>query len=451
LAKELVKKGADVINVSYGGEYCYDLASPIAPYTAQLSADFPMGMRANFSQELKKHIPIPVMAVGRINRPIVAEKILSEGKADLIGMARQMIADPYWVDKARKGHDDEIRTCLSCQHCLDLMMHFIPVECASNAFAGKEAERRIIPVEKTKKVVVIGGGPAGMEAARVAALRGHKVILYDKAYHLGGLSYLAALVHTGLELLTPYYKAHFKKLGVDLKLKQEANLAMIKKDNPDVLILASGGKRVIPKIPGIDGDNVLLAKDIQGMMSGRQSWRDLRKHSIWQRTLWYAGGICMRFLEPPALRKLTKLWIPFGKKVIIVGGDIPGGQLAEFLAKRGRKVTVVETSTSPAVHMEYPTTQGLLHRLAEQDVSLLTAVKEYVEITDKGLSIINAQGKPQTIEANTVVVIGEIQPDDEFYETVRGIVPEVYRVGDCAEYGQIVGAVHGGAQIGCEV
>jgi 2,4-dienoyl-CoA reductase (NADPH2) len=278
---------------------------------------------------------------------------------------------------------------------------------------------------RQRRVVIVGGGPAGMEAARVAALRGHEVILYEREPKLGGLLPLAAVVK-GLEIedlaaLVRYLKNQITKLGVKVRLGGEINPSTIDEIKPDVVILATGGIPTVPEIPGINSPNVVISSDLH------------------RRLKFY-----LRFLGPRFLGRVTKFWMPLGKRVVIIGGAIQGCELAEFLIKRGRKVTIVDTAKELGEGLEFA--KLLLPRWLAKKATIMTEVK-YEEITAKGLTIITKEGKRQTIEADNIIPVLPFAPNTGLLNSLQGKVPEIYPIGDCREPGLIGDAIADGSHI----
>jgi 2,4-dienoyl-CoA reductase (NADPH2) len=385
------------------------------------------GAFAPIAAAIKKVITVPVLLSGRIY-PKLGESILRQGKADFIGMTRRLQADPELPNKLASGRADDIAPCTACSHCLESNSLRLPIICRINAALGGEEEYVIKPATKKKKVVVVGGGPAAMEAARVAAIRGHEVILYEKESKLGGLLPMAALVKgtevEDLPAMVSYLKNQVTKLGVQIHLGQEFNASLAEKIKPDVVILATGGLSYVPEIPGIYRRNV---------MTNTRLHRQLK--------------FFLKIFGPNALRWLTKFWMPLGKRVVIIGGAIQGCELAEFLVKRGRKVTIADTSKELCEMMPIRNKMKLLKWLPKKGATLISGIKEYVEITKEGLTIIDGDGKRQTLEADTIVTALPLKPDSGLMKELEGKVSEIYSVGDCREPRLIIHAVAEGNRI----
>ncbi|MEX2704474.1 MAG: FAD-dependent oxidoreductase [Candidatus Freyrarchaeum guaymaensis] len=397
----------------------------------QITMNVPRGCYVWLAENVKEVVDVPVMACNRITDPLLAEQILLDGKADLVGIGRALICDPEWARKAKEGRFREIRQCLGCnQGCFDHVFELKPVECLANAAASREAEYRIKPTAKRKRVLIIGGGPAGMEAARVAKLRGHDVTLYEKSNTLGGQLNLAAAPQDRREFknLVDYLSYQMELLGVNVVLGKEVTPELVKELKPDVVIVATGGRPLIPDIPGVNGSNVVLSWDV---LAGR---------------------------------------VPVGKKVVIVGGGGVGCETGLFLTDRGsitpeqmiflvnfgvldletgydmvrktREVTIVEMLDRMGVDIGRTTRWTILKTLAMRGVQMLTNAK-VTEITERGVVLENGD----VIEADTVVLAVGTVPNNELIDQLEGVVPELYAIGDCVEPRKAFEAVHEAAEI----
>jgi 2,4-dienoyl-CoA reductase (NADPH2) len=383
------------------------------------------GANVYLAAGMKKTVSIPVITVGRID-PFLGERILEENKADFIGMTRPLCADPELPNKIAAGRLADVRPCTHCNTCTGSYDHTVARRCRINASMGTE-HTLIEKTSKPKKVVVIGGGPAGLEAARIAALRGHEVILCEKSTRLGGLLPLASVVK-GVEIedlpaVVNYFERQLHGLGVQIRLGTEATPSAIEEIRPDVVLLATGGIPTEPDIPGIKGRNVV---------SNAALHRKLKFY--------------LRFLKPGTLRRLTKFWMPVGQRVVILGGTLHGCELAEFLVKRGRKVTVVETSETLTDGMPILMRPYLLSWLRKKGVTMITDAK-YEEITDKGLTIVTKEGDKQSISADTFIPALPLTQNLQLLDRLRGFVSDIYAIGDCQNPGLIADAIADGWRI----
>ncbi len=380
---------------------------------------------------IKKTVSIPIMTTSGFTADF-AEKVLREGKADLIGFNRRIFADPSYPNKVKEGRFDDIQPCTHCGNCAKLYNQ--PRQCRINASFGTD-QYEVKKAAKKKKVVVVGGGPAGMQAARVAALRGHDVTLYERAHYLGGALPLAASVKgVGLEPIPDiirFFNAQIKKLGVKVKLGKEYNASTILEEKPDAVVIAAGGNPAYPDVPGLESPNVVKSSDFYGM-----------------------AKFMLRFMSPGFVNWITKLWVPtawklwkpIGKRIVVIGGAIHGCQLGEFFAKRGRKVTIVHTGDELGALLAPERKNRLFIWFKKKGVELLSGVK-LVEITRKGLTIITKEGVKKTIEADSIIPVG-FEPNAELFNSLKGNVPKLYSIGDCDDPKIIPDAIAAGWKIG---
>ena len=446
-AKMFEKAGADYIQSSaYGyNEFflCWapdQVVYPEIPETArEFAKRIPEGALLKYAENIKKAVSIPVSGVGRMDYEN-GEKALKKGIIDLVWVGRRVMVDPEYPRKVQEGRFEDIRPCIGCMNCLSHLFDNTPVQCRWNAFMGHEYEFGcdgidFEPAEKKKKVVVVGAGPGGMEAARVAAKRGHHVLLYDKEKNLGGLLPLASLIK-GLEFddvsqALTWFTYQLKKLdNVQINLGVEVTPELIDELQPDAVILSPGGKLELPDIPGVDGPNVVTSNQL----------KDKAKNYI-------------KYLGSGLLSSLSKIYLPMGKRIVVVGGDLKGLEAAEFLVKRGRKVTVVEEGDVLGTGMNLWIQYKFLPWMeAHEDITAFTGVT-YNEITSEGMTITTKEGEKKTLEADTIMIIEKDRANLDLYNALQGKVPEVYLIGDAKEdeNAWMEGTSYDGAKVGVKI
>ncbi len=386
------------------------------------------GANMYFTEGMKKVVSIPVIIVGKLDYNL-AEKVLREGKADFVGMTRALQCDPEYPHKVAEGKLEDIAPCTACATCLDQSVS-MERRCRINAAMGSTSYT-VDKADKKKKVVVIGGGPAGMEAARVSALRGHEVTLIEKANRLGGLLPVAAVVK-GIELenlpaMVRYLSTQVRKLGVKTILGKEATADMVQSMQPDAVIVAAGGTLTIPDMPGINGKNVINNLELHKMLK-----------------------FFLNFFNPRMLGWLTKFWMPVGGTVVVIGSELQGFEVAEFLTKRSRKVTIVDTAEVPGKGMLDLRMGLVMEWFGKKGVKVINGLKS-IEITDKGVDIVTKEGNRQTIPADSVVPTAPLADNPKLYQALEGKVPELYAIGDCANPNMIVDAIAAGWKTGNKI
>jgi 2,4-dienoyl-CoA reductase-like NADH-dependent reductase (Old Yellow Enzyme family)/thioredoxin reductase len=370
----------------------------------------PMGMSLAHNvwaaEAVKQEVKIPVIASGSITHPELAEKILSDGKGDFIGLGRPLWADPYWPQKAMEGRPEDIRPCIRCNDgCLARGDHQAKtISCSVNVAVCREDEFQITKAEHSKNVAVIGGGPAGMEAARVCALRGHKVTLYEKR-ELGGVLIEASIPGFKAPDLKPfinYLSTQIKKLKIKV-IHEEATSQAIKNGGFDVVIVATGATPIVPE-------------DVQGITSAKVT-------SALQ-----------------VLNGKAKL----GQKIAVIGGGIVGTEVGLFLAEQGKEVVFVEMLDTFMNNITFDEKLVYEERFENLNVSIHTG-KRLESLSDEGITVVDRYGIRTTITADTVVLAAGSRPNRDLIDRLKNESNlQVFEAGDCIKPRKIFDAIHEG-------
>ncbi len=450
--------GADAIHLSAYGD------ATSGPAFTEGTLPYREAPHAALTARLKKAVSVPVIAVGRIS-PAVGEEMISNGKADLVAMGRQLLADPELAAKLADGRPDDIRPCINCYVCVARPFFDEQVRCAVNPVLANESS--LADTERTraaqpKRVTVVGGGPAGMEAARVATLRGHDVVLYEAADQLGGSLRFAALVYEPNRRLLVWLTDQLERLGVDVRLGRPVAAAEIAADGADAVIVATGAGRSRPDIAGIDQPHVLDGDDLRDLLIGgrgsagspgpaesggsRQGAACSRQgaagFSLFGRLAVRAAKALRLAADPDRLARLTHLYMPLGKQVVVIGGGLVGIELAEFLVDRGRSVAVLAEGDKAALEMAHPRRWRVLADLREHGTQIVTSAADIRIGSDEVRCSVG--GTERAFPADHVVIATGLHADSGFADELRAAGLDPVEIGDCTGVGYIEGAIHDG-------
>ena len=431
LAPHIEAAGADAIHVSANAH------NPFADFTEGPLPNV-VGRYRQLARAVKDAVGIPVVAVGRL-LPELADEMIAAGDCDFVSMGRQLLADPDLVGKLRGGQPERVRPCINCYVCVEQNFFDAPPRCAVNPALcneGKaEISRTLSPAPR--RVVVVGGGPAGMEAARIAGLRGHSVTLLERSGRLGGTAWFSQLTTPSNEPLVAWLEQELQRVGVTVQLETPATIAALHAMHPDVVVVATGARRNLPEVPGASLPHVHTGDDLRGLITGD----GVAEGSLLTRALLRAGRSLRITDDPSRVRSLSKRWMPIGQRVVVIGGGLVGLELAEFMAERGRTVTVLEEGAHLGLPMAMPRRwTAVRHATAHGVVLRRDAVVQ--QITAHAVDVRVAGGEVESIAADDVIVAACVQRDTTFADllTAEGFTVRV--VGDADNVGYIEGAIH---------
>ncbi|WP_446899076.1 FAD-dependent oxidoreductase [Clostridium sp. LBM24168] len=402
-AKILEEAGFDAFNSDLG---TYD-----AWYWAHPPLYQKDGLYLPYTKELKKVVNVPIIVAGKLGVPEKAQEALDNGSADMIGLGRPLLADAYWPKKVLSNHLEKIRPCIGCHTgCMGRGFECKPLSCAVNPSTGRERYYEIKPVNKKKKVMVIGGGVAGMEASRVASMRGHEVILYELKDKLGGVVVPGSVPDFKIDdrKLLKWYRNEMNELDIKIVLNTKVTEDIVDKEKPDVVIIATGSREIEMKVPGIKKGKVLTAIEV---LNGKND---------------------------------------IGKNILMIGGGLVGCETSLYLANKGKEVTIIEqkdsilSSGKPIPHMNKIM---LVDLLKMQNVKIITNTS-LLEVTDNGAIIIDNKFNKQDICADTVIIAAGFKPENDLYNKLRKKIVELYLIGDASKTANIMDAIWSGNEIG---
>lgn len=403
-----------------------------------------VGAFAELARGVKAVVGVPVIAVGRL-LPETAEQLLADGGADFVAMGRQMLADPGLVTKLRNGERASIRPCINCYVCVEQnFWDEVPV-CAVNPALGHEQTAKIDRAPDRRHVVVVGGGPGGMESARIAAERGHRVTLVEAGSHLGGSAWFSQLTAPANGPLLDWQQHELERAGVTVLLKQRADVDSIVQLRPDTVVLATGAHRGKPAVPGADLPHVHTGDTLRALITGESP-----QGSPWLRLLGRAGRVTGISRNPEWLRRITHRFLPIGRDIVVIGGSLVGLELAEFLAERGKRVTLLEEGNHLGLPMAVPRRWTAVRRASQHGVTLVRGASVEA-ITASTVQYRTKDGNAVTVPASLVVVASEVEADAPLEKLLMERGLEVRTVGDAAEVGYIQGAIHSAWRVAREI
>jgi 2,4-dienoyl-CoA reductase (NADPH2) len=425
--------GADAIDVSAYGNTSKGIAFTEAPLVHE-----PGGF-LNFVKMAKKALTIPIIAVGRIELDI-AEQGLKNNDFDFLAMGRKLLADPGLPNKVVSGQEHLIRPCIYCYMCVSQIFINKPMMCAVNSQLGNEYrnENIIHTTADQKKILVIGAGPSGMESARLLAMRGHHVEVWEKDKDIGGTVRVAALAYEPNGRLIRYLKNSLDELGVEIKMRTLATPESIQAFDPDHVIVAIGAHREAPSIKGKEGRNVFDGEQLRGLLFGSDS-NAIKKLSLFQQIILKMGRASQLLRSINALRFLSKIWMPISRNVVVIGGDLVGLELAEFLIERGRNVKVIEPTGSLGPNLSIIRRSRVVHLLKEHGVDLLTNV-EIKEIDGQEV-IVQHEESEKIFPADQIIIALGANANLNLSDELNNMNIPVTSIGDCTSVGYIHGAI----------
>ena len=427
------KAGADALDVSSYGNTSKGIAFTEAPLVHE-----PGGF-LKFARMAKDKVSIPIIAVGRVELD-VAENGLKNNDFDFLAMGRKLLADPGLPNKILSGQEHLIRPCIYCYVCVSQIFINKPMMCAVNSQLGNEHrnEKIIYSTARQKNILVIGAGPSGMEAARMLAMQGHHVEVWEKEKDIGGTVRIATLAYEPNGQLITYLDNSLKELGVKIKRNTLATIENIQSFQADHVLVAVGANRDAPSIPGKDLKHVFDGEQLRGLLFG-SDLSAIKKLSIFQRLILKIGRATQLLRNVKALTLLSKIWMPISKNIIIIGGDLVGLELAEFLIERGRKVTVLEPSASLGPNLSIVRRSRVVHLLKENGATLITNTK-INEISKEGV-LYEHDEEAHLAKADQVIIAMGANPNLELTNALKDKNIAVTPIGDCTSVGYIHGAI----------
>lgn len=431
--------GLDAIHVSAHGDGNYG-----STYSTGHATHIPNGFVAN-AAAIKAAVRIPVICPGRID-PADADRFIAEGKLDFVTMGRKLLADPQLPAKLAAHKPHEVRPCVYCYTCISAIFNSSHIMCAVNPLTGFETERQPLPAPAHKHVLVVGGGPGGMAAARSLADKGHRVTLCEATDRLGGTAQFASVAYAPNQGIVDWLKREVARRPIAVRLNTVATPDLAKSLGADEVIVATGARRAMPPIPGSDRDFVFSGDDMRNLVLGQNLDSLAAKTGAATRLAMRLGRATGLTRRIDLLRSGSRAWMPLGKAVVIIGGELVGLELAEFLAERGRTVTVLEPTSRVGKGIPLVRRFRAVDACHELGVALLTEASDF-EIGDHLVRYHNAHGQARTLLADTVIVAMGAEGDTSLADGMRAAGLRTHTVGDCTGVGYIEGAFRDAALV----
>lgn len=438
-AQWLEEVGADAITVTAYHEFSQGKLHSASNIPHEPNTNLPA------AASIRKALKIPVIASGRVE-PKHADVQIGGGLFDFLAMGRKLLADPYLPDKIRQGKIDEVRPCVYCYTCVSAMYNREVARCAVNADCGREYQRRETVAESSKHVAVVGGGPAGMEAACRLADRGHRVTLLEKSDQFGGTLRFASIAYEANQKLLDWLRAQVAARKIDARLNTEATAELLTAMSPDDVVVATGALRSLPAIRGSHLPHVFSGDDMRDLVLGAPSDQLKSKTSTFTRVMTRVGAATGITANAAMVRKASRAWMPLGKNIVIIGGELVGIELAEFLTARGRQVTVVDEEPCFGSGLTLVRRLRVLAELREQGATLSPACKD-LEIVAGAVCFIDKFGDAHRIAADQVIVAKGASGDSTQADIFRDAGLRVHEIGDGTGVGYIEGAIRDAADV----